>query len=251
MTASNAVWRQYPVFWLTMRQFVAGRSLRLVTLLAAAPLLIGGINYIRIRGEIGADTLNGIFLFLTTPTIVPIATLVLATSAIANELSDRTMPYLMLKPVSWIRVALEKITASFLMTAAVVAVMGWVLWILVGVVGETPNLRVLSAMLIATVCGVAAYTVVFSLLSLVVSRVLLAGLIYALVWENLVARFIPGVRLLSIRHYTQSIYTGVLNDPSVSISQQTELTSALAVLAVTVVLSVALVWIRLRRMDLD
>jgi ABC-2 type transport system permease protein len=250
--SSGALWRQWPIFWLTIRQFVAGRSVRLVALLAAAPIVIGGIELLRVGRSVDATGITaGVFTQLTVPTILPIAALVLATSSLANELSDRTMPYLAMKPVGRLRLLLEKVTASFLVTMALLAAMSWVLWLMLGGAGGDASPRLLMAMFATIAVAVAAYVALFSLLSLVVTRVLLAGLIYVLLWESLLARFIPGVRLISIRHYAQSTFAGLLDDPAVSIPDQTGVAAALIVLAAASVLAISVGWLRLRTMDLD
>ncbi|HCG30774.1 MAG TPA: ABC transporter permease, partial [Chloroflexi bacterium] len=72
----------------------------------------------------------------------------------------------------------------------------------------------LIAMLVAEVFAVLAYGALFLLLSLLISRALLAGIIYTLLWETTFSRFIPGVRLLSVRHFVESIYVRLANDPA-------------------------------------
>ena len=35
---------------------------------------------------------------------------------------------------------------------------------------------------------------------------LLVGIIYAFAWESLLGRFLPGIKVVSIRHYTDSTF---------------------------------------------
>jgi hypothetical protein len=86
---------------------------------------------------------------------------------------------------------------------------------------------------------------------LMFNRVLLTGLLYILFWESLLARFIPGIRMLSIRHYVQSVYASILDDGRVSVAQQTATSTSLVVLLGLVLVCVALSHLRLSRMDLD
>jgi hypothetical protein len=51
---------------------------------------------------------------------------------------------------------------------------------------------------------------VFLLVSLVVPRALLAGMIYIFAWESLLARFLPGVEAVSSREYTMRVFAGLL-----------------------------------------
>ncbi len=62
-----------------------------------------------------------------------------------------------------------------------------------------------------TLCRYLAYSAIFLLVSLLVTRALLAGIVYALVWESLLGRYLPGLRIVSIRHYTESIFVGMLD----------------------------------------
>ena len=60
-----------------------------------------------------------------------------------------------------------------------------------------------------------------------VARALVVGVIYILLWETLMTQFIPGIRLLSIRHYTVSTMVGVLNDPAIAVANASGLTTSL------------------------
>lgn len=241
-----------PVFWLTARQFIEGRSVRVVALLAAVPILLGGIEIIASGSSLEVRSLLGNAVNeLSIPTLLPLIALILASTAIGNEISDRTLPYITLKPWSRMRVVQEKFLATVLIGTAISILLSAVAWGLLGIVGSTLDLRLLLAIAVACLLAVAGYAAVFSLLSLMINRVLMAGLLYVLIWEDLLARFIPGLRLLSIRHYVQSVYTGILDEPRISVAQQSGLGSSLIVLVVVVAVCLLLSWRRLERMDLD
>ena len=82
--------------------------------------------------------------------------------------------------------------------------------------GDSGNLPYLWAALAASFAGIVAYSAVFELVSLLVSRALLAGLTYSLVWESVLGRYLPGLRVVSIRHYTESIFVGMLDSTNYS-----------------------------------
>jgi hypothetical protein len=50
-----------------------------------------------------------------------------------------------------------------------------------------------------------AYSAVFLALSLVTRRPVAVGLVYIILWENLLTRFVDGTRVLSIRQYAASL----------------------------------------------
>jgi ABC-2 type transport system permease protein len=241
-----------PVFWLTVRQFLEGRSIRVVALLAAAPLLLGGIELIASgRRTDPTGFLGPLVNELSIPTLLPLIALILSSTALGNEISDRTIPYLVLKPWSRMRLVLEKLTATLVTGTLISVVFLFLVWVMLSVAGSSIRGETLVAMMTASLLAIVGYGTAFSLLSLMISRVLVAGLIYILFWESLLARFIPGIRLLSIRHYVQSAYASILDDGRVNIAQQTAIGNALIVLVLLVVACVLLSYVRLRRMDLD
>jgi ABC-2 type transport system permease protein len=241
----------FPIFWLTLRQFAAGRATRVVAFFSATPIVFA-LVYLLNSGNATANTfLADVFNQFLAPTIVPLATLILATATLGNELSDRTIVYVVIKPVSTWRIVLEKFIGTFIVTGAAFVVGVVITWLVVVLGPETPKSSALPALLIASLIGVAAYGAVFLFISLVIPRALLVGVIYILLWESLLARFIPGIRILSIRHFIQSIFVHLLNDPTVTIAQATRLSSALIVLIFVVIVSLVLAALRLRQMNLD
>jgi ABC-2 type transport system permease protein len=247
MTISN----QFPVLWLTLRQFVAGRSTRVVALFAATPVLFALVYLINSGDTTPNQFLGDIFNQFMAPTVIPLATLILATAALGNELSDRTIVYLAIKPVSTLRIVLEKFIGTFLITAAAIVAGAVVTWLVVAAGPGAPTVGVLGSMFDGSIAGIAAYGAVFLFVSLVIPRALLVGVIYILIWESLLARFIPGIRILSIRHFEQSIFVHLLSDPAVTIPQPSRLLTSIIVMICVVIVSLGLAAWRLRRMNLD
>jgi len=107
------IWRVLPVFSLTVRQFLAGRMARVTLALALLPVLFAAVYLVRPadvtpRQFLTETVFRGLFL----PTLLPIGVLLLATSAFGNELEDRTLPYLTMKPWGRWRIVLEKWLAT-------------------------------------------------------------------------------------------------------------------------------------------
>ena len=67
------------------------------------------------------SSLIDLFRELIVPTLLPIVVLLPATAAFGNELEDGTLPYLLMKPVSRLRLVLGKYAAVLLVTSAGVA----------------------------------------------------------------------------------------------------------------------------------
>ncbi len=243
--------RQLPILWLSLRQFRAGKAVRLVAVFALAPVLLAAIWAINAQGVSARAFLARTFLDLLAPTIFPLAALVLANNAFGNEVADRTLPYLTMKPMSRLRIVVEKFTGASLLTVVAFLVGLVATWAVVRADSGVQDARVLGAMVVAAIFGLLAYEALLLLLSLLVPRALVVGVVYALLWESVLARFLPGIRLLSVRHYTASIFVRLLHDPVATISGPARLSSAIIVLIMVVAAGLLLASARLRRMDLD
>jgi len=253
-------WRLLPVFALTVRQFLAGRMARVTLALALLPALFALIYLVRPADVTPRGFLTTTFQQLFLPTLLPIATLLLATSAFGNELEDRTLPYLTLKPRSRLRIVVEKWLAV-IVVALPLLLGGLALTTLVAsrgpvetasrVAPETALGPLFAAMVGATVAGTILLASVFLLVSLVVPRALLAGMVYVFAWESLLGRFLPGIRVVSIRHAAESVFVALLGDPDVTIEGASTLQGALLAVAIVSAAALGLATWRLRSMDLN
>jgi ABC-2 type transport system permease protein len=240
---------------LTIRQFLRSRSIYVVVgisllaaLFAIVPRLAPNEQSVRDLREAFADTL---YLGMITGTLLPLAVLVLATSAIGDEIDDRTFQYLALKPLSRFRIILEKLLAVF----AVLIPITWagiaVTWGIISF-GHLDEMRdLLWPALLSSVVAIVGFGSLFMLVSMVVNRALLIGVFYVFVWETSLSRILPGLRSISIRHFTQSQFVRLMDDRRITISSpSSESTVIIATIAILLV-SVALATWRLRTMSLD
>lgn len=253
-------WRAAPILLLTIRQFLAGRVARVAVVLALLPALFALIFVV---GPIDISPyrfLIGQFQDLVLPTLLPIVVLLLATAAFGNELEDRTLPYLTMKPVGRWRIVLEKWLAV-LAVALPVMLIGLALATLVAgrnpvdtasrIAAPADLWPLLGATAAATAVGVVLLASVFLAVSLLVPRALLAGMVYVFAWESLLGRLLPGVKSASIRHAAESVFVGVLADPGVTLEDAATIRGALVAAAVISLVSLALSVLRLRTMNLE
>src|SRR6266702_1499139 len=176
--------RSLVVLRFALGELLAGRRLPIVAALVALPLWLPSL----LAPSSGQDpTSFGLDLFrnLVVPVLLPVVSFAFSTAALGNELRRGTITNLLLKPIPrW-----SVLGAEYL--AAVLATLGVLLP--AEVVGHLLVARglgsavLLEGMLAATVVGVLAYSAIGLLLSLVLSRALLGGLAYALLWEGAVA----------------------------------------------------------------
>ena len=262
--ADSFAWRSLPITTLTVRQFMGGKAVRVVGVLSFVPCLFAAIYLLNTDITNPRDFLAELFQqVLVAPTLLPITVLILATAALGNEVEDRTLPYLTLKPIGRLRIVLEKF-AGVLVIALPTVLIGLAVTALLVAQGRDDYARlarrspevidvtaVAWAMFGAAAVGVVALSAIFLAVSLVVPRALLAGIIYTFAWESLLGRFLPGVRLISIRHYVQSIFVGLLDDPEVTLSGATSLTGSLITLSVASVLALLFAAWRLNHMNLE
>lgn len=240
-----------PIFGLTLRQFIGGKAIRIVFLFSLVPAIFSLIYLIDTGTTTQREFVAGIFQEFIAPTLLPIITLILATNALGNEVEDRTMVYLVLKPISRSRIVIEKFVAVA-MTATLILWEGTLLAYLIAMRGDAgDHVDQLLAIFLAQFAGVLGYGALFMAISLIVPRALLTGLIYSLLWESLFGRFIPGIRLISVRHYIQSIYVRAVDNPAITLDEAMNLFPALIVIACLVAAALAVATWRLRTMNLE
>ncbi|MCA9878651.1 MAG: hypothetical protein KC442_12745, partial [Thermomicrobiales bacterium] len=83
------------------------------------------------------------------------------------------------------------------------------------------------------------------LVSLVIPRALLAGMLYIFAWESLLGRFLPGVRAISSRESMQNIYQSLMKDDLNAAGQ------AFLPMVVVTVIALVLAVLRLRTLQID
>jgi ABC-2 type transport system permease protein len=242
----DAVWKLLPVTTLTLRQFGGGRTARLTFLLSLLPVLFAALYAFRPWEITPREAIAGLFVDLIVPTLLPIVVLLPATAAFGEELEDKTLPYLLMKPVSRLRLVLGKYAATLLVTAPAL-LLGLILTYVVATraPGADDLGNLLLAMMAAAVAAAALLGAVFLLVSLFIPRALLVGMVYIFAWESLLGRFLPGVEAVSSREYTLRIFDGVLT------GDRDLVTNALATMGVVAVAALALAVWRLRSIEID
>jgi ABC-2 type transport system permease protein len=127
--------------------------------------------------------------------VLPVIALIVGTGVLGSEVDDGTIIHILTKPLPRRDIIVAKLLVAFVVTALTTAVPLFV----VGLLADSARLGV--ALAIAATVGSLAYSALFLLLSLVTRRPVLLGLVYILVWEGLLGRFVSGTRVLSIEQY--------------------------------------------------
>ena len=190
--------------------------------------------------------IDAIFDGLIIAAILPLVAMTLGTAAFGNELEDRTLGYLTLKPVPRLQIALPKLLAPIIVGGPFLIASG-VISTLLGFQGDIQAALAVGVSLLA---GLVAYTAIFTWAGSMTSSALAFALLYVLVWEGVISSFLGGARYLSVRGYTLAIMHG-LDEPSFTEfgDRVIEFPAAIAgAVAVTVVFFSLTVY-RLRTMD--
>ncbi|MEE9161987.1 MAG: ABC transporter permease subunit [Candidatus Neomarinimicrobiota bacterium] len=246
------------MFWFSVRQLATRRRLLLMLLLVALPIGLAALVSATLSEDESSNRefINNLLDGLLIAGILPIVTMVMATAAFGNELEDRTLSYLVLKPIPRSRIVLPKLLASIVVGGPLLVASG-VGATLLGASGIGAALLVLDGDLqaavaigVALLVGVVTYAAIFTWAGLVTARALAFALIYVFLWEGLISTFLGGVRYLSVRGYTLAILHGLDDKSFDAIGDRViEFPAAIAGAATVTVVFFWLTVLRLRRMD--
>jgi ABC-2 type transport system permease protein len=193
------------IFALTLRQLAGSRRLWLVLVLVSLPIIAGGLFHAADSTATSAEFADDITASLVASAILPLVILVLATSSFGNELSDRTLGYLVLKPLPRWQIVAPKLLAALVVGGLPVAASGLAAVALI----QGGDVRGAVATGIGLLVGAAAYTAIFTWAGLASRHAIIFGLVYVFVWEASLAAYLDGIRFLSIRRYTLALISGL------------------------------------------
>jgi len=87
--------------------------------------------------------------------------------------------------------------------------------------------------------GSLMYNAVFLMISVLSTRAIAFGLLYALIWEGLLGNLVPGARLLSVGQYSLGIANSIAHEPGLTaaLGLSTAVIMGAAVTAITLVIA--------------
>ncbi|MFC0622519.1 ABC transporter permease [Kribbella deserti] len=192
------------------------------------------------RSVVGIELLQQLALAV----ILPLVALIAGTGAIATEIDDGSIVYLLSKPIKRYTIVLTKAVVAF----ACIAVFGALPTLLSGLILGT-SLSVSLAFAIGALVAGAAYTAIFLALSVMTGNAVTIGLLYALLWESVMGTYVPGARTLSVQQWALSIIDKLASgndlDPAV------KLPLAIILLVAVTALGLSLAVSRLRSLTLS
>jgi ABC-type transport system involved in multi-copper enzyme maturation permease subunit len=193
--------------WSSKELLWTGRTLAM-SALAALPLALA-LAYrvafaLSMTSTEGAAAFTSLVAGVYFPFAAPMLSLSYASGVVRDDVEAGTLPYYLTRPVSRFSFLLGKMSAAYLVTAALVLPSLAAAWLAVVSPGGT-SLDSLARSLAAAALGLLAYNGIFALAGTVLRRPLLAGLVFVFGFQA-AATFVPGrARFLTVAHYMSAL----------------------------------------------
>ncbi|MFD7546387.1 MULTISPECIES: ABC transporter permease [unclassified Streptomyces] len=147
--------------------------------------------------QVASDVLGGFAL----ATMVPIIGVIAGTGAIAPEIDDGSVVYLLAKPIKRPTIIFTKLIVAVAVTMAFSAVPT----LIAGYILNGNGQQIAVAYTVAALVGSIAYAALFLLLGTITRHAVVFGLVYALVWEAVFGTLVAGARTLSVQQWSLAV----------------------------------------------
>jgi len=200
-----SLWTAYA---LTLRQHLHGK--RWMVIAGMCVLCAGLVVVVRATApDVPAIMLEFVFAFLFIPqAILPLLALIYASGIVRDEQEEQTMTYLLIRPIPKWALYSVKLLATLTTTVTLAVLLTFLTYAAVYVGAETGTkdapFRALQAASIHAL-AVVAYCCLFGLISLLTKRALVVGILYAALFEGLIANLPFSIRLATVVYYARLI----------------------------------------------
>ena len=204
LALGEMLWSRRSVFL----AFVVGGPIVVALVLRVVEML--GLPALRVNGvQVGGQIVFGaVVWFLYLRFIVPILGVFYGTALIADEVDDRTITYLFVRPIPRGAVLLGKFLAYLAVTVLIVLPSVMIVFFLVAPMGTgsiAAGFPDLLKDLVLLALGLSAYGAVFAFVGARFRKPLIIGLVFAFGWE-LVVLSVPGyLKKLTVAYYLQAL----------------------------------------------
>lgn len=223
------------VMQLALRALLGSRRVWILVGLSALLFAVAGLSRWGSGGAVDVST--GVIVNFGFGLLVPIMCLLIGTGVIAPEIEDGSIVYLLAKPVPRRTIVLSK-----LLVAMAVAVAFCVVSVVVAaqIAGDKDGKLALS-MGVATALASIAYVAVFFMIAVLTRNSIIVGLLYALLWEGVLAGYVPGVRAVSIRQWALAPAEKMVEgDPDIAIVSDVGLVAGIVLLVAVTIGAIAI-----------
>nr|WP_042197232.1 ABC transporter permease subunit [Kibdelosporangium sp. MJ126-NF4]CEL22828.1 integral membrane protein [Kibdelosporangium sp. MJ126-NF4]CTQ89968.1 integral membrane protein [Kibdelosporangium sp. MJ126-NF4] len=195
---------------------------RRILLLLPMPLLLVGLTLIADSSPARPDVWAPIVLGqLGLGVILPLTALIVGSSVLGLEIEDGTITHILAKPVPRSEIIVAKLVVAWAVTTVTTAIpLG-----IAGLIADSGALGI--GLALGSAVGALAYTAFFLALSLMSRRPVAIGLIYIMLWENLLVQFVSGARTLSIQQYSLTLADGLSGNTTLLDSNLSTVTAAI------------------------
>lgn len=206
MRMRTAIGQVFAFFFTLGRK--SGRA-RTFALLGLIPVVLAVVVRIVLRGREGdiAAVFGEILMVFFLQIYIVILSLFYGTSITAEEVENRTLSYLLTRPVPKTAVVLGKYGAYATLTFAMTAVGLALSFFLLNAsrLGDGTIYAVFFKSLGVLALGILAYTAFFAFLGTVLKRAIILGLVFGFGWETIIQYFPGSTQKFSIVHYLKSL----------------------------------------------
>lgn len=196
-----------------------------VLMLLPMPIILIGLTLLGITSGADNDEWGPVvFTSLGLSVILPLTALIVGSSALGLEIDDGTITHLLTKPLPRSEIIFSKLAVAWLVTAAATALPLAAAALMAG------STSLAIGMVVGTAFGALAYSALFLALSVMTKRPVAVGLVYIMLWENLLVSFVDGARVFSVRQHATAIADTIGNTTLIEGSVST--TTAVIMLAI-------------------
>lgn len=187
-----------------------------VLMLLPMPIILIGLTLIGVTsGANDAEWGPVVFSSLGISVILPLTALIVGSSALGLEIDDGTITHLLTKPLPRSEIVLSKLAVAWLVTAVATGVPLAAAALIAG------SGKLAVGLVIGAAIGGLAYSALFLALSVMTKRPVAVGLVYIVLWENILVSYVSGARVFSVRQHATAIADSIGNtqliDASVSV----------------------------------
>jgi ABC-2 type transport system permease protein len=182
-------------------------------MLLPMPIFLIGLTLLGVTsGEDDSEWGPVIFSGLGLAVVLPLTALIVGSSALGLEIDDGTITHLLTKPLPRSEIILSKLVVAWLVTTVATGVPLAVSALIAGAGALAVGLVIGAAI------GGLAYSALFLALSVLSKRPVAVGLVYIMLWENLLVGFVSGTRVFSVQQHATAIADSIGNTPLLSAS---------------------------------
>jgi ABC-type transport system involved in multi-copper enzyme maturation permease subunit len=195
-------------------------KIRLFAVLGLIPIVLAVVVRIVAHGRTGpmAGVFTDILMVFFLQFYIVILSLFYGTSVTAEEVENKTLSYLITRPLPKPAIVLGKYAAYTTLMLALVAISLAASFFIINA-SRLGDLEIYGAFLRylgVLALGILAYTAFFTFLGALLKRAIIVGLVFGFGWENVIQYFPGSTQRFSIVHYLKSLlpYQPVSGVPS-------------------------------------